>query len=725
MSSASPAPVVTPPAPPTWRWWYWVVLGLVALVGAALLALDPWLRQYLENQVAEGTHGRYQLHIAQLQTSLWHQSVYVRGVQLRTVGPATNDTAALPPVQLTLGHARLTGVGLWQLVQRGTVPIDSLVLDSLHIRLLGRLPAAKKSQPLYQRLPLHLEGIRLGYLSLRHVQTAYQPAPQTGVAWKQADLSARDILLSAAGAADSQRVGYAAAVTAHVRHLVASAAQHRLALRSVRFASEPGTLVFDSVVVRPQQPLSEVRSRNARVSLHLPRVLLTGLHTAALMRHQFRADTLLLLACDLDMTAPRVSPPPIHQLLAPWLDRVQLEHLLLANASARIRGVEEQPRSQHIAVQGSHLRVDSVGAQDQQRVLYAQQWDVRTGVVMARLDPPFYQLACQSAHLATRGGLLEINNIRLRPLVSVVELSRRKHHQAPHVTVLIPQVRATAIQYAALTHQHCLIMQTLTIRQPRIQTRSDGRFALNPEHSVATPEALRHLGFTLDVRRINVQNGTLYTIYRAPQNAKPGQLTINRVSGTIENFSNDPHRMSAAHPAVVHATAWLQNRCQLQATLTANLLDPNGQHTITGTFSEGQLSMLNPMTVPTKQLLFRSGQVKHIRFRMQANRQRVTGPMWASYSDLKLTMLSQKGGADHKTLGSRLKTTLVNGLFLRDDNPRKGKLQVGRMTSARDLRVSVFTLWRQGIVSGMLNSAGVPAPLSKTLSEQQDKLVDK
>lgn len=135
--------------------------------------------------------------------------------------------------------------------------------------------------------------------------------------------------------------------------------------------------------------------------------------------------------------------------------------------------------------------------------------------------------------------------------------------------------------------------------------------------------------------------------------------------------------------------------------------------------------MLNPMTVPTKQLLFRSGQVKHIRFRMQANRQRVTGPMWASYSDLKLTMLSQKGGADHKTLGSRLKTTLVNGLFLRDDNPRKGKLQVGHMTSARDLRVSVFTLWRQGIVSGMLNSAGVPAPLSKKLSEQQDKPVYK
>ncbi|UOR07535.1 hypothetical protein MUN82_10655 [Hymenobacter aerilatus] len=723
--SASTTQVVSPPARPTWRWWYWAVLGVGALLGVAFLALDPWLRQYLEKQVAQSTHGRYQLHIAELHTSLWDQSLYVRGVQLRTVGPSITDTAALPPLQLRLGHARLTGVGLWQLLQRGTVPVDSLVLDSLHLRLQGKLPTARQSQPLHQRLPMRLQGLRLGYLALRHVRATYQPDSATAVGWKQATFSAQDILLSAAGAADSQRVGYAAAMQGQLFHLKAAAAQHRLALRRVWFASRPGTLVVDSVVVRPQQPLSEVRSRNARVALQLPRLLLSGLHTADLARHRFRADTLLLLACDLDMTAPRVPPPPIHRLLAPWFDRVQLEHLLLANASARIRGLEEQPRSQRIAVQGSQLRIDSVGAQDQQRVLYARQWDVRTGVVMARLDPPFYELACQSAHLATRGGLLEVNNLRLRPLVSVAELSRRKHHQAPHVTLLIPQLRATAVQYAALTNQHRLAMQTLTIRQPRVQTRSDGRFALNPAHSVATPEALRHLGFTLDIRRINVQNGTLYTIYRAPQNPKPGELTINRVSGTIDNFSNDPHRMSAAHPAVVHATAWLQNRCRLQATLRANLLDPNGRHSITGTFSEGQLSMLNPMTVPTKQLVFRSGLVHNIRFQLQADRQRVTGPMWANYSNLKLTILSQQGGADHKTLGSRLKTTLVNGLFLRDDNPRKGKLQVGNMTSARDLRVSVFTLWRQGIVSGMFNSAGVPALLSKKLSEQQDKPVYK
>ena len=730
MSSASSASVSTstPPARPAWRWWQWVLVGLaglLVLLSVALLALDPWLRRFLEKQVTESTHGRYQLRIAELHTSLWDGSVRVRRVRLRTVGAPTSDTTALPPLRLAVGHARLTGIGLWQLLRRGTVPVDSLVLDSVDTRLLGTLPTSKNQQPLHQRLPLHLQGIRLGYLGLRHVRAAYRPNSQTNVAWKQAALTAHDILLSAAGAADSQRVAYAAAITVRVQRLTATAAQHHLALGGMRFASRPGILVVDSVAMRPQQPISDVRSRNARVALQLPRLLLSGLRTAALPRHQFRADTLLLIAGQLNVTLPRVSPPPIHRLLASWFDRVQVHYLGITHATAQVRGLEEQPAASAIEVQGSSLRIDSVGAEDARRVYYARQWDIRTGVVKVRLDAPFYHLACQSTHVATRSGLLEVNNIRLQPTMSVAELSRRKHYQSPHVTVLIPQLRATALNYPILANQHCFVMQMLTIREPRIRTRSDGRFAVNPAQSVATPEALRNLGFTLDVRRVRIENGTLYTIYRASQNPKPGELTINRISGTIENFSNDPHRMSARHPVVVHATAWLQNRCVLRATLTANLLDPSGQHTITGTFGEGQLSMLNPMTVPTKQLLFRSGLVHHVRFRMQANRQRVTGPMWANYSDLKLTLQSQHGGEDHKTLGSRLKTTLVNGLFLRDDNPRKGKLQVGQMTSARDLRVSVFTLWRQGIVSGMLHSAGVPAPLSKKLSEQQDKPVYK
>lgn len=45
-------------------------------------------------------------------------------------------------------------------------------------------------------------------------------------------------------------------------------------------------------------------------------------------------------------------------------------------------------------------------------------------------------------------------------------------------------------------------------------------------------------------------------------------------------------------------------------------------------------------------------------------------------------------------------------------------LNLGSMTSRRELRVSVFSLWRQGLGSGLLNSIGAPQKLAQKISEQ-------
>lgn len=56
------------------------------------------------------------------------------------------------------------------------------------------------------------------------------------------------------------------------------------------------------------------------------------------------------------------------------------------------------------------------------------------------------------------------------------------------------------------------------------------------------------------------------------------------------------------------------------------------------------------------------------------------------------------------------------------NNPHPSdRLVVGDMTSRHKLRFSVFTLWRQGLISGLLNSAGVPGKLTQKLSTQCDK----
>ena len=300
--------------------------------------------------------------------------------------------------------------------------------------------------------------------------------------------------------------------------------------------------------------------------------------------------------------------------------------------------------------------------------------------------------------------------------MSVVALARRKGHQAAHLTGRVPELTLTGLDFAAAANRHQLRAGTLTITRPRISTRSDGRFPENPEISHITPEGLRLVPFVFGLDRFLIRQATITTQYRSPREAQPGILQINQLTATLRNVSNDPARMSAAHPLTGTATGLLQRKCRARVTVRANVLDPAGRHTVSGTFYSAPLAILNSMTVPTRGIRFRSGTIEQVRFNMQLNQQAVRGTMWARYHHLKLQRLNRqnKPGLLH-----RVETTIINGVFIRDDNPRQPgqALKPGSMHSGRERRYSVFTLWRQGLVSGLLNSAGVPKPLAKKLSE--------
>ncbi|TGD79801.1 DUF748 domain-containing protein [Hymenobacter wooponensis] len=300
----------------------------------------------------------------------------------------------------------------------------------------------------------------------------------------------------------------------------------------------------------------------------------------------------------------------------------------------------------------------------------------------------------------------------------MVALARSKGHQAAHLMLRMPELRMAGVNYLAAEQDRVVQATSLTVPRVQLYTNSDGRFPSNPELSVVTPEALGQVPFKFDVRLVRFQQATIQMAYRAPRDPVPGTMSINRLAITLRNVSNNPRRMGPASPLTGEASGWVENRCYATLALRANVLDRTGAHTLRGTFQQAPLAILNPMIVPTRGIAIKSGNVEQIRFAMQLNKAGAQGTMWARYSDLKLQLLNQK---ERPGLLKRLETSVVNGVFLRDNNPRKPgeAVKTGQMTSSRELRFSVFTLWRQGLVSGMLNSAGVPRPLAKKLSESQ------
>jgi len=865
------------------RWLRWVLGGLVVLLvlaAVALQLLDPWLRRTLEKQVARQTHGQYQLRVKELHTSLLQRAIRLQGVRLR---PAVQLADTLPRLRLDAARLHVTGVGLLALLRKGVVPIDSVVLDSARIELLAlpRRPTRNAGKPLHQQLPLHLKGVEIDYVGLLHTQASYLPGTSAAAAAKQLSVSGLNLLISSAGAADTQRLAYAqnwalavrqaqAQMQGHQVHLAAGQAitvkgwlqldsvrvqpvgtqppqvprvqlaleqlrlsglqaaallhQHRfradslrlrsphlnlvlastqaarpngastllqafdlqqvtmqngevqvrkaataatlrkvelqgtglhyqsgaaaktgqvlfadawtlglgnsqgtvgghtVALRSLHLATAPGTLGLNALRIVPPAP-GKGQPGAVEVDLTLPSLALRGLDASKLQsQRQLRAASLVLNAPRLKVKPPAQAPPPVWKLLASVAQRTDLQLLRVRNAHVEVGGLRHAPEANHLNLTGKGIRIDSLAAQEPRRIAYARAWQATAGPLALPFDPPYYHGTSQRLQLDTDARSLTLETLALTPKYSVVQMNLHKGYQVPSLSLRIAALLMRGVDFAALARHTDIRVQRLTVQRPVLRISSDGRGPINPHQSLLTPESFLKLPLVVDVRRLDIANGNIYSRYRSPLTPLVGTLSINRFNSSFLNLSNDPARQTAATPLTGRATLYLQNQARLDAQLSAYLLDPQGRHRVWGSFGAGPLAMLNSMTVPTRLVKFKSGEVHRLRFDLRADRRQVTGMAWTEYSGLQLQLLGYKDEEVKRPLLKRVLSKAANVVVIRDQNPRKGgKLVSGDMTSTREPRFSVFTLWRQGLVSGLFNNMGVPQKLAQKLSEKKDE----
>ncbi len=710
------------------RWPWWLAGALLLLTGGLLIAfaLDPWLRRQLEQAVSTQTHGAYRLRVGGLTTRLVAGSVTLRDVRLR---PARAITAAdsLPILALDLPVFQLTGIDLWALVRKREQHLNKLIISGLRLRL-DSLPAAPAHPlPGHQRLPARVPGLTLNQLTVRDARLTYGPrpalvAPAPGARQRPAraavqrlDLTARDFALNAAGAADTTRLFYARAWQTHLRGATARLDHHRVNVHRFAFDTRAGWLTLDSLRL---QPTRVGPPGPAYLTMRVGRARLTGLRAAGLMRHRFRADSLRIAGLLFYLKAPTTPPPLIHELVRPFFTQFELNDGLLTDGLVRIRSVSRVPVIQQLRLHAEGLKLDSAAWADPARTYYAQRWALQTGASHLLVDVPFYRVAWDRVWADSRGGLFDVNGLHVAPTMDLTQLSRRKGHEVSHITADAPRLRATGFDFSALLHRRGLVVNTLALPNLRLHLRSDGRYPINPQESVITPERLGKLKFRVDLRRLIVTNAALDFWYISPASDKAAVSRITALSGTLTNATNDPARMSAAHPMTAQATALLQGTCRVRATGTFNVLDPRGRHQLRGTFGPAPLRIVNPAIEPVALVSIKTGTVQRIAVTMIGDRDGIRGEMRGAYQNLHIRLLNKKV---EKTLLTASVSKVANKLIIHDDNSDKpGKpLRVGRIQSKRERRFSVFGLWKQGLVSGVLNTIGLGEDKATKMSEKK------
>jgi len=711
----SPAPL---PAARPIHWGRWLLLGVTLLLLAGLgwlkWGLDPWLHRQLTKQVATRTHGQYALKIASLETSLWTRSLHLRGVALHPATPTLADT--LPRLRLRLARLDLRGVGLLALWRGTTAPIDSLTLDSLwlDVAALARRPAPHRAAPpFYQKHPL-----RLGYLALRRAGGSYGPATAPLGRLASATVSAHDLLLAPAGAADTQRLAFAAAWQAVLHGAMGRLGGHTLTVQLFDFSSAKQYAGLDSLRITPPAP-GQGKPGAVRVFFTMPRARVQGLRAAA-WQHQgrLRTDSVQLRTPRLTFRPPAQAPPPLWQLLRPLFKRADIRLVRVENGYVAVAGVREQPAVRHIYSVGRSLRIDSVGGwPGAQRALYARSWVAHSGQLSAVFVAPVYPTTIEHAFLDTDKHTLRLTGLAVRPTLTPAQLNQHSGYQTTQLTARMAELRAQGFDFYRLSDDSHVHIARVTAEQPFLQLNSDGRGPINQQLSILTPEAVRRLRAHLDVRQFDLRDGTIEARYRSASTPLVGAFSINRLNASLYNVSNDPSRMSLAHPLTATASGYLQNSCRAEVHLSTSLLDARGRQHLRGSFGPAPFSLLNPIMRPTRLISFKSGRVQGVEFEEYIDRQRITGTVRARYTELRINYLGYKDGEVTKTFFGRIKSGLAN-VVVRDQNPRPGgRFVTGEIQTPRELEFSTFTAWRQGLIVGFLHNVGIPKKLAGKYGE--------
>jgi hypothetical protein len=675
-----------------------------------LLLLDPWLRRTLERQVTKASGGYYQLQVEDLRTSLWSRSITLRGLQLRSSDLTTHER--LPRLRADVGLIRLQGIGLLALLRRDVVPLDTVLVQRMQLGV-GKMPPSPpdSAKALHEKLPLNLKGLQVGYLSLRNLGGNYTPEQQLVASLRRADLEAHDILISAAGAADTQRLGYARRLAFQLADGSVWAKQHAGSFRAIRFSTNQQRLELDSVRVRPVGRNKQAAT-TPRLTLALTQLRMTGLRAPQLARQQFRADSLLLTAPHLTFVAAKSAAKTgaLHQQLAPWLRRSVLRYIGVSGGQLQLPGLSEAPTFRAIEVSGHDLVLDSVSAQDKARIYYARAWQVRTGPATAVVEAPFYRARYEKLSLDTRTGAAQADNLTLTPTMGPAEFARRKRQSVSRLTVQIPQLRLAGLNYAALARSGALIAKVLELRNPRLQVTSDANYPQPARQSTVSPEQIGKLPFRVDIDVTRIINFNFRSAEISQGASVPGIFAITRFNANITNLTNRP----GSPPTIGRVSGWLEDKCLMEGVFRFNLRDPQGSHSYEGTFGAAPFAILNPVSEPAAFIRFERGQVQRIACKLQFSRQGARGMVWARYSDLKVSWLKKNPGPDKKNILTRIGSLATNKLIVRDNNPRRAgqALQAGQVDVDRDLRYSVFRVWRVAVVDGVLSSFGVPEAIA-------------
>ena len=317
----------------------------------------------------------------------------------------------------------------------------------------------------------------------------------------------------------------------------------------------------------------------------------------------------------------------------------------------------------------------------------------------------FYQFVIGSSEYSSINNRFTVRDIRLIPNFNKEKFNQQNGYQSDYFKGKLDSIVISQPNIQRWFKKGELAGKYMSINGLDIDIYRDKRIQFDEKRR---PEMLqdmiKNLPYPIQIDSLRLIDASIRYTEQPVLGDKVGKIGFSNLQVVLKPFTNMIASGSKIPDFKLDGTATIMDSCQMKVSMNFLMNHPDNAFTASGSLSQFNMRILNPVLEPLSLVSIRSGHVDQFSFNLTADNTHATGHLLFGYNDLRISVLELKDG---NTKEVKFASFIANSLLLRSKNPRGKELLPDEISFQRDQKRSVLNYCWKSIFSGIRNTLGI------------------
>lgn len=420
----------------------------------------------------------------------------------------------------------------------------------------------------------------------------------------------------------------------------------------------------------------------------------------------------------LDYRTKDISPTDLYAQIKDSFRELWIDQIVINTSDIEYAYQEgkEPLRVKKAAIWVSDFLIGPHSFGDSNRVFYSKRIEIALPGFEYSIPESPYRLAFDNLKLDSENRSALLHKIRLEPKIPKEQYFRNDKRNKALISLEWDTLWVKDWDMGLLFREGKVHSKKVFLSSGIAVFRKDRRYQKDNVNKIgeAPHQQIMRLPQLIHVDTIRVDRSTVQYRQVNEKGTDEGVISFLNVNGMITNMTNDSTQLDKDNYMRADLKAMLMGKGSLHAVFGFDMRSKDGAHTYKGNLGHMEAPAFNLILTPLLNLEIASGNIKSIRFDMQANDSGNWGEFRFDYDDFKVNVFGGLSEGERKKKG--IVSFFVNKFVINDSNPDANEVyHIGQVKHTRVPEYSHFkTIWKS-LQDGIAQCAGIE---SKWLREK-------